>query len=554
MKKLMLCAALIAAIISLFSTAAAADSDYWWTADYTPENWTGGGTVNSDSISFSSTVHPSYNIEVYNKIFRYNFEYELTLCNKFPGEKNHALAVFNYTDTNNYMAVLISGTGVVTFRNRTDGKNTEITSDVTITSRAECMLTVKYFTNEGRIEVTERNNGLTLFDLTTAEYKGKYGMIGAGAQYANAEAKDFRVRNISGISDFECFAPSFSGELSTGGTLYAEAAFINNSPNTEYYSLAMAVYGIHDELIDIFAADNIEIPAGVGLVTHTYEFNPRYPDDGDYYAKLFIYGGKLSDIRPLTEASLITDKHTLFVIGDSVAMDYDLYPDSGKVRRGWVQYIDENIKTEFLEVDNRAFGGYTTDRFLKDDTSDWAGEKGNWNYIKPLIKPGDFVLISLGTNDYGHKITAEHYRENIIKFITDTRAAGAEPILNTVPLSLGYGYNKTTGHINPSYVAYSNVIRELGIEYGVAVNDLNQALLDLYNSRIDNGSMTYDDILRAYYDGSLASGPEDIEHYDKIHTNETGAKMYRDLISELILSGDSGLKKYFIDREYPSVH
>lgn len=545
---------LILVVSSAFCITGAAEEpsggfDTYWEADYSAENWSGGGTVNSDSVSFTSDVHPTSNIEVYNKIFKYNFEYELTLSNKFPGEKNHALAVFNYADKDNYMAVLISGTGAVTFRNRSNGKNTETLSEVTITTRADCKLSIQYFENSGRIKVTESSGNLCLFDLTADEYKNKSGKIGAGAQYANASASGFRVRNIAGESDFECFTPELSGEFGTGKELTAKTAFINNSENTEYYSLAIAVYGIENELVDCFTADNIELPSKSGLVTHTYSFVPDYPEaNGDYYAKLFIYEGSLNGIKPLTEAAELTNKHTLFIIGDSIGMDYDLYPDKGNIRRSWIQYLGDNIKNEFLEVDNRAFGGYTTKRFLKEDTSDWAGEKGNWNYIKPLIKPGDYVLISLGTNDYGQKIPAEQYRQNLITFINDTKSLGAEPMLNTVPLSLGYGYDKASGHINPSYTTYSEIVRALGSEYGVAVNDVNSALLDLYNSKIDSGSMTYDDILRAYYDGSPASGPDDIENYDKIHTNEQGAKLYRDVISELILNGDSGIKKYFIKK------
>ncbi len=129
---------------------------------------------------------------------------------------------------------------------------------------------------------------------------------------------------------------------------------------------------------------------------------------------------------------------TLWVVGDSTAAN-------GR-ERGWASHLRPFFDPEGLRVMNRARGGRSSRTFQVE---------GLWEQVINEVKPGDFVLIQFGHNDGGpldddrargsirgigdewqavtmpdgrHE-TVRTYGWYLRKYIADTRAAGATPIV-----------------------------------------------------------------------------------------------------------------------------
>ena len=93
--------------------------------------------------------------------------------------------------------------------------------------------------------------------------------------------------------------------------------------------------------------------------------------------------------------------------------------------RGWGQmlplFFNDNIT-----IDNRAVNGRSTRSFI--------AEK-RWDDILKTLKKGDYVFIQFGHNDQKEKDSTRYtnphtaYRHNLIRFVTETRAKGATPII-----------------------------------------------------------------------------------------------------------------------------
>jgi len=140
----------------------------------------------------------------------------------------------------------------------------------------------------------------------------------------------------------------------------------------------------------------------------------------------------------------------LFIIGDSTVRN------STPGLQGWGDIIGGSFDQTKIRVENRARGGRSSRTFTSE---------GLWDQILGELKPGDFVLIQFGHNDGGavndaarargslrgigdeteeidNLLTKKHevvhtYGWYLKKFITDTRARGATPIvLSQIPRNI----------------------------------------------------------------------------------------------------------------------
>jgi lysophospholipase L1-like esterase len=114
---------------------------------------------------------------------------------------------------------------------------------------------------------------------------------------------------------------------------------------------------------------------------------------------------------------------TLYLIGDSTMADK---PDPAhNPERGWGQALPEFLDGQVV-VDNRAVNGRSTKSFIAE---------GRWDSVRVRLRKGDYVLMQFGHNDeksedstrYAAPYTA--YRRNLARFIAESRAAGATPIV-----------------------------------------------------------------------------------------------------------------------------
>ena len=95
--------------------------------------------------------------------------------------------------------------------------------------------------------------------------------------------------------------------------------------------------------------------------------------------------------------------------------------------RGWGQLFPEFVIAP-ATVDNRALNGRSSKTFI--------AEK-RWEKLLESIKPGDWVIIQFGHNDQKadkpntYAAADGEYRDNVRKFVRETRAKSAFPIIAT---------------------------------------------------------------------------------------------------------------------------
>jgi len=117
-------------------------------------------------------------------------------------------------------------------------------------------------------------------------------------------------------------------------------------------------------------------------------------------------------------------KTTIYTIGDSTMAD-KIKPNENP-ETGWCQVLPSFFDLNQVTVDNRAVNGRSTKSFIKEK---------RWDSVYNSLQIGDYVFIQFGHNDAkvadSTRYTNPHttYRHNLIRFVTETRAKGAIPIL-----------------------------------------------------------------------------------------------------------------------------
>jgi Lysophospholipase L1 and related esterases len=167
---------------------------------------------------------------------------------------------------------------------------------------------------------------------------------------------------------------------------------------------------------------------------------------------------------------------TVFVVGDSTARN--------QADLGWGDHFAHYFDTTRINVANRARAGRSSRTFINE---------GSWDRVLAEMKPGDFVLIQMGHNDGGaldgpkargslkgignetrdvtlpdgHTETVHTYGWYIRKYIADTRARKATPIL----LSLTIRNIWKDGKIERD-MGYDAELKQLAAEEHVAYVDM----------------------------------------------------------------------------------
>ncbi|MDP4240276.1 MAG: rhamnogalacturonan acetylesterase [Bacteroidota bacterium] len=125
----------------------------------------------------------------------------------------------------------------------------------------------------------------------------------------------------------------------------------------------------------------------------------------------------------LLSQNLYAKKKTVFTIGDSTMAE----KSPNTTERGWGMLFSSFVNTDQVQVKNYGKNGRSTKSFI---------DEGWWTTVLDSLRPGDFVLIQFGHNDEKtdvslHTDPATSFRENLKKFVYETREKGATPILLT---------------------------------------------------------------------------------------------------------------------------
>lgn len=155
-----------------------------------------------------------------------------------------------------------------------------------------------------------------------------------------------------------------------------------------------------------------------------------------------------------------TQKITVWTIGDSTMAN-----KTSATERGWGMLFPGFVDATKVNVANHAKDGRSTKSFINE---------GLWETVRCQLAEGDFVLIEFGHNDEKtdaslHTDPSTTFRQNLTKFVNETRAAGATPVLLTPIVRRIFGAD---GNIYDEHTAYSAAVREVASDLHVPLIDM----------------------------------------------------------------------------------
>jgi lysophospholipase L1-like esterase len=162
--------------------------------------------------------------------------------------------------------------------------------------------------------------------------------------------------------------------------------------------------------------------------------------------------------------SCLGQKTTIYTIGDSTMAD-KIKPNENP-ETGWCQVLPSFFELNLVAIDNRAVNGRSTKSFINEK---------RWDSVYNSLQPGDYVFIQFGHNDAkvadSTRYTNPHttYRHNLIRFVTETRAKGAIPILFS---SIARRNFNEQGVLIGTHGEYPLEVRLVAQEYQVPFIDL----------------------------------------------------------------------------------
>jgi lysophospholipase L1-like esterase len=207
----------------------------------------------------------------------------------------------------------------------------------------------------------------------------------------------------------------------------------------------------------------------------------------------------------------------VYLIGDSTCANKEVraYPETGW-GMPFAYFFDSTI-----EVDNRAKNGRSTRTFISE---------GLWTPVADNLQEGDYVFIQFGHNDESKEktdryTTPEQYTANLVRFVAETRAKKAIPVLLT-PVSRRK-FDKD-GKAVETHEEYAPLVRKVAQEQGVPLIDADEKTKALYQQfGPDFSKMLFLQLEKGehpnYPDGKI----------DNTHFTELGARK----VAQLILQG-----------------
>lgn len=235
----------------------------------------------------------------------------------------------------------------------------------------------------------------------------------------------------------------------------------------------------------------------------------------------------LLGILTLMSLDLPTERITVYLIGDSTISikETKAYPETGW-GMPFVNFFDSTVV-----VDNRARNGRSTRTFISEN---------RWQPIVVQLKEGDYVFIQFGHNDESKEkvdryTTPEEYKRNLSRFIDETRAKKAIPVLLTPVARRKF----KDGIQQETHAEYSQLVRETAKEKTVSFIDLDVKSTELLQKYGEEKSKL---LFLQLEPGEHPNYPEGKN--DNTHFNELGARV----IAQLVLSEIKNLKLELADR------
>ena len=218
----------------------------------------------------------------------------------------------------------------------------------------------------------------------------------------------------------------------------------------------------------------------------------------------------------------------IYLIGDSTMSNKkpEAFPETGW-GMAFGKFFDKSVT-----IDNRAQNGRSTKSFIAEN---------RWQPVVDQLKKGDYVFIEFGHNDEKTDkplvgTTLEEFRTNLIKFVLETRAKKASPVLLT-PIARR-SFKK--GELKETHIGYPEVIRSLADSLNVPMIDMLAKSRNLVISMGEEQSKQ----LYNYVDSGHVNYPQGKK--DDTHFSQAGAAKMAGLAVEGITELIPGLAKRIV--------
>jgi DNA sulfur modification protein DndE len=173
-------------------------------------------------------------------------------------------------------------------------------------------------------------------------------------------------------------------------------------------------------------------------------------------------------------------KHlTIYMIGDSTMASKDTI---GNPERGWGMALPLFFDPAAVRVENHAVNGRSTKSFI---------DQGRWDSVSVRLRAGDYVFIQFGHNDQKIEDTTRYaapwgaYADNLRRFVRETRAVGAHPVLLTPIVRRHFD---DCGVLVPTHGDYPDAVRRLAEQLDVPLIDMELASGEMIQSLGDSAS------------------------------------------------------------------
>lgn len=222
---------------------------------------------------------------------------------------------------------------------------------------------------------------------------------------------------------------------------------------------------------------------------------------------------------------------SIYMIGDSTMA---IKKENRRPETGWGEKMQQFFNDN-AQIKNHAVNGRSSKSFI---------DEGRWQTVYDSLKPGDYVFIQFGHNDQKYKDSTRYtnpttiYKQNLIRYILESREKGANPVLLT---SIARRKYNEYGVFIDSHGLYPTATREVAKEYDVPLIDLHLLTEKLILSKGEENSKRLYLILEP---GESENYPEGKE--DNTHLNAYGASEVAKLVVDEITRQELALKLYLI--------
>lgn len=222
------------------------------------------------------------------------------------------------------------------------------------------------------------------------------------------------------------------------------------------------------------------------------------------------------------------EKIDVFMVGDSTMSNKkpEVYPETG-----WGQVLGEFFD-ENVTVHNHAVNGRSSKSFI---------DEGRWKVVLDSLKAGDYVLIQFGHNDQKIKSPERYtepygeYTQNLKKYVEESRAKGATPILLTSIVRRKFDEN---GNLIDTHGDYPEAMRKVAQAMDVPLIDMQKLTQKLVQNLGDEESKK----LYLWTDNPTKKHPDGRQ--DNTHLCVEGAKKIAGMAAGEIARLDNGLSQH----------